>query len=227
MRWNDHSRDNLEEHALLSPSGYSWVNYTPEEMAEKLTRKYYAFMRAPAGTAIHDFAASCIELKEKLPKQVNNVAKMIKIYMFDAYKNKGMYSMELINFISSLPEHVFRTLILYVNDCIGFGMDPEQKLVYSYSCHGKADAASFENNILRISDLKTGDGVAHMEQLFVYDALFCLEYNFKPNQIKIENRLYQYGEIQEVIDVPPEIILNYMQVIMMESKFAQQLRGKE
>ena len=224
MNWNDHSRDILEDHAILNPSGYSWINYKQEDMAEKLTKRYFTAMRAPAGTAIHDFACNCIKLGEKLPKQNNNIIKMIKLFMS---QNKTPYSPELINFIGNLPTHVFESLMLYVNDCIGFKMDPEVKLVYSESCFGTADAISFDGNTLRISDYKSGDGPAHMEQLFIYDAIFCLEYHFKPNQIKIENRLYQFGEVQEVLDVPPELILGYMQIIMTQSKFVQQLRGKE
>lgn len=225
MIWNDHSRDNLEDHAILSPSGYNWINYSPDEMVEKIRNRYYNAMRSPAGTAIHDFAANAILKKERLPKQINNVAKMIRFFMIN---NKVPYSDELINFIGMLPDHVFKTVILYVNDCIGYRMDHlEQRLVYSYSCHGKADAISFEDGLLRISDLKTGDGPTHMEQLLVYDALFCLEYHFRPDQIKIENRIYQYGEVQEMLEVPSEVILKIMQTIITESKIAQELRGRE
>lgn len=224
MIWNDHSKDNLEEHALLSPSGYHWINYSQEEMIEKLQNKYNTYMRTPAGTAIHDFAANAICSKEKLPKQINNIAKMIKFFMIN---NKANYSDELINYIGMLPTEVFHTVELYVNDCIGYRMTPEQRLVYSYSCHGTADAISFENNVLRISDLKTGDTLAHMEQLFIYDALFCLEYHFRPEQIKIENRLYQYGDVQEILEVPTEIVAEYMKIIVTESKIAEQIRGRE
>lgn len=225
MIWNDHSKDNLEEHAVLSPSGYSWINYD-SNFADKLTKRYCAHMRSPAGTAIHDFARNCIELGERPPKQLNNIIKMIKLFMV---QNKNNYSKELVNFISSLPKHVFETLVLYIDDCIGFRMDPEKLLVYSESCFGTADAISFDTatSTLRISDLKTGDGPAHMEQLFIYDALFCLEYRFNPKDIRIENRLYQFGQIQEAIDIPAEQIASYMNIITTQSKFMQQLRGKE
>lgn len=224
MNWNDHSKDNLPEHALLSPSGYHWINYAndgPEIMNDKLTKKYFASMRAPAGTAIHDFAACAITKKEKLPKSTTAVIKMIKFYMVDKY------SEELIDFISMVPEVVFKTLILYVNDCIGFRMDAEKTLMYSKECFGHTDAISFENNTLRISDFKSGDAPAHMEQLLIYAALFCLEYHFKPNQINIETRLYQFGEVQELLDIPDEIILSYMNIIVTESKFIQRLKGRE
>ena len=34
-----------------------------------------------------------------------------------------------------------------------------------------------------------------MEQLLIYDALFCLEYRIKPRNIQIENRIYQSDDI--------------------------------
>ncbi len=88
-----------------------------------------------------------------------------------------------------------KTLNLYVNDSIGYKMTPEQKLVYSFNCHGTADAISFRNNVLRIHDLKTGETPASMRQLEVYAALFCHEYDFRPRDIKIELRIYQSNEV--------------------------------
>lgn len=88
-----------------------------------------------------------------------------------------------------------RTLNMYVNDAIGYGMTPEQVLFYSNNCFGTADAISFRNNLLRIHDLKTGVVQAHMEQLMIYAALFCLEYKYKPASIDMELRIYQSDEI--------------------------------
>jgi len=84
-----------------------------------------------------------------------------------------------------------QTLNMYVNDCVDLGMVPEQVLYYSDCCFGPADAISFENMFLRISDLKTGFTLAHMCQLLVYVALFCLEYGYDPEEIQIELRIYQ------------------------------------
>ena len=86
------------------------------------------------------------------------------------------------------------TFNLYVNDAIAFKMQPEQILYYSENCFGTADAISFRNNMLRIHDLKTGEIPAHMEQLEIYAALFCLEYSVKPENINIELRIYQNNE---------------------------------
>lgn len=88
-----------------------------------------------------------------------------------------------------------KTLNMYVNDAIGFKMNPEQVLFYSDNCFGTADAIVFRNDMLRIHDLKTGVTKAHMEQLEIYAALFCLEYKCKPGDIEMELRIYQNNEI--------------------------------
>lgn len=88
-----------------------------------------------------------------------------------------------------------RTLNMYVNDAISYHMTPEQILYYSDNCFGTADAIMYRGNTLRIHDLKTGIVPAHMEQLEIYAALFCLEYKKKPSDMDIELRLYQNNEI--------------------------------
>ena len=90
-----------------------------------------------------------------------------------------------------------KTLYAYVNDAIGFKMSTEVVLYYSDRFFGTADVISFRKNpetgrmILRIHDLKTGKIPAHMEQLEIYAALFCLEYKIKPGEIDMELRIYQ------------------------------------
>lgn len=88
-----------------------------------------------------------------------------------------------------------QTLSMYVNDAIGYRMTPEQVLYYSDNCFGTADAISFRNGLLRIHDLKTGTTPAHIEQLLIYAALFCLEYKYKPSSIDMELRIYQNDEV--------------------------------
>jgi len=84
---------------------------------------------------------------------------------------------------------------MYVNDGIGFRMDPEVCLFYSFNCFGTADAVSFHNNMLRIHDLKNGRTPASMQQLRIYAALFCLEYGYNPRDIDIELRIYQSNDV--------------------------------
>ena len=115
---------------------------------------------------------------------------------------------QLIEFGQKLPRSR-KTLNMYVNDAIGYRMRPEQTLYYSENCFGTADAISFRNNQLRIHDLKTGVIPAHMEQLLVYTALFCLEYRMKPSTIDVELRIYQNDEVlihnPEVDEIAPVI----------------------
>ena len=101
---------------------------------------------------------------------------------------------ELIDLGVKLPRSN-KTLNLYVNDAIGYKMQTEQPLFYSYNCFGTADAIAFRKDILRIHDLKTGQTPANMAQLEVYSALFCLEYGVEPVNIGIELRIYQNDEV--------------------------------
>ena len=88
-----------------------------------------------------------------------------------------------------------KTIYAYVNDAIGFKMSTEVVLFYSRRFFGTADAISFRKGVLRIHDLKTGKIPAHMTQLEIYAALFCLEYKVKPGDIEMELRIYQNDEI--------------------------------
>lgn len=143
-------------HAFLSASKYHWINYDEYKVAESYAR----FLAVQKGTELHDFAARCIRLGQKLPRSP-------------------------------------KTLNQYVNDAIGFKMTPEQVLYFSDNCFGTADAISFRDDILRVHDLKTGVTPTHMEQLKIYAALFCLEYDVDPNAVEVVLRIYQSNEVVE------------------------------
>lgn len=103
-----------------------------------------------------------------------------------------------------------QTLNLYVNDCIGYHMEPEVVLFYSWNAFGTADAIQFRkeddgNFVLRIFDLKTGKSKASFTQLMVYAALFCLEYDVKPMMITYDLRIYQNDEVLMYETDPEEI----------------------
>lgn len=111
-----------------------------------------------------------------------------------------------------------KTLNMYINDAIGYHMTPEQLLYFSENCFGTADAISFQRNLLRIHDLKTGITPASMRQLEVYTALFCLEYHMDPNKIDIELRIYQNNEIDSVNPDPVYIQQLMDQIIYFDSE---------
>lgn len=184
MNFNRHS-DLEGQHAFLSASKYHWINYSDNKVAEA----YSNFLATQKGTVLHEFAAQCILLGQKLPKT-----------------NK--------------------TLNMYVNDAIGFKMVPEQILYYSDNCFGTADSISFRNGTLRIHDLKTGVVPAHMEQLQIYAALFCLEYKIKPSDIDIELRIYQHDEIL-YHNPTAEDIVPIMDKIIMSDKIIEKIKEQE
>jgi len=96
---------------------------------------------------------------------------------------------------------------------IGYRMSTEVVLFYSERFFGTADAISFNKNLLRIHDLKTGSKPVHIEQLEIYAALFCLEYKVDPKTINFELRIYQNDEImvhnpqsEEIIEIINKIV---------------------
>ena len=75
MIFNKHSA--LEgQHAFLGASKYHWINYDESKVAES----YSKFLATQKGTELHDFAAKCITLGQKLPKS----QKTLNMYVNDA-----------------------------------------------------------------------------------------------------------------------------------------------
>ena len=155
--------------------------------------------------------------------------KIINIYMRRQATLKGTalheLAAKLIELGQKLPKSK-KTLNMYVNDAIGFKMKPEQVLYYSNNCFGTADAISFRNNILRIHDLKTGFTPAHMEQLLIYAALFCLEYKVKPSEIQFELRIYQNDEIA-IMNPTAEDIVPIIDKIITFDKVIEKIKREE
>ena len=190
MDWKDYS-DLKNSHAFLGGSNYAWRNYD----FEKLEKMIIASYANSIGTAIHEYAAKNIKAKFRMNK--NDRHSVLRHLTVECKIPQKAVDIDFI----------FPNLVNYVNDCIGFGLDPEVRLYFSKMCFGTADAISFENNVLQISDLKTGKTQASFTQLENYAAMFCLNYNVKPNRIdKIIFRIYQFGEV--LVAEPPTDILD-------------------
>lgn len=170
MRFNTHTRIS-GQHAFLSPSSPSWLNYD----LDKLDAAFRSRVEAQRGTELHHIAELLI--RNRIRVDPNDL------------------------------QH--KTIALYVNDAIDLRMEPEVTFTYSDNCFGTADAARFTANTLRIHDLKNGVTPAKKEQLEIYTALFCLEYDFKPRNIKIVLRLYQNDAIYEW-EPEPTVIMRIM-----------------
>lgn len=126
--------------------------------------------------------------------------KLIQSYLSSLAVQKGTELHELAFKLIKLGVKLPRTkttLNQYVNDAIAYRLTPEQPLYFSRNCFGTADAISFneKDRFLRIHDLKTGVTPAHMEQLEIYAALFCLEYHKQPTDLGMELRIYQNNEV--------------------------------
>lgn len=209
MLWNDHSK--LQGlHAFLGASQYHWINWDDETL-EKRFRSSYA---TEIGTIIHELASECIKNKIKIGENDVNLIE------FTLAKNgipKSVYDSSAI----------LNNLIPFVNEAINYHMSSEVLLYFSKYCFGTADAISYDevNKILRIHDYKSGKIEAHMEQLKIYAALFCLEYHKDPKKMKqIELRIFQNSEMVECILTPDtQEIDKFMKLIQDTSRKAQLL----
>ncbi len=149
--------------------------------------------------------------------------KLIQAYMNSLAVQRGTELHDLacncIRLQVKLPR-IQKTLNMYVNDAIHYELTPEQPLYFSANCFGTADSIGFDEarNTLRIHDLKTGTIPAHMEQLQIYAALFCLEYHKKPEQFNTELRIYQNDAIQVCVPDSDDIAKIMSTIIRFDEK---------
>lgn len=208
MKWNDHS--NLRgTHALFSPSKSGWENYSEETMYDR----YFGGFAKEIGTVLHLEAEDRIRYGLRINAGSKNDLKLA-LYRSIDIPNEVVDELEF--------EPIFQNVRSYVNDCIGFRMDPEVILYNNDLCYGCVDAISFNNNFLRIHDLKTGTTPAHIEQLFKYAALFCLEYKVNPIDIRSELRIYQLNEVS-IYNPEPGDIKDFCDVILKTKKLSANL----
>lgn len=157
--------------------------------------------------------------------------KLVQAYLSSLAVQKGTelhdLACKLIKLGVKLPKSK-STLNMYVNDAISYRLTPEQPLYFSRNCFGTADAISFneKNRFLRIHDLKTGVTAAHMEQLEIYAALFCLEYHFQPVDIGMELRIYQNNEVLTHSPKGDDIRTIMQKIIVFDDKI-EKLRVEE
>ena len=209
MLWNNHSKDVPKgSHALLGASRYSWLNYDEEELYNAYLRQYATMM----GTTLHELAADLIENKVRLTKRDTH---LVLLYLLKNYIPRDVIELD----------RIMENLVPYVEDGIGYKMRVEQPLFYSENCFGTADTIIFDEkkNLLRIHDYKSGTTPAKLEQLEIYAALFCLEYEFKPGDINFELRIYQNGD--QLIGKPEaDNILPIMDEIVAKDKLVEKFK---
>ena len=110
MNFNPHS-NLVGQHAFLSASKYHWINYDEEKLSTAF-RKYLAVQR---GTELHEFAAMCIRLGQKLPKS----KKTLNMYVNDAIGYKMTPEQPLfysINCFGTADTISFKNDLLRIHD---------------------------------------------------------------------------------------------------------------
>ncbi len=182
------------QHALFSPSQPTWINLNPEDFQQRLKNKF----RSQIGTEIHSWVSIQIMLGHKLTS-VKEIAKDVETFIFEKYYSEkyglSKDGLVLLKCLKFMPADIFETVKIYVNDAVGYKMDSEEVVDYTDYFFGTADAIKFKDKLLRIHDLKTGDGPVHIEQLLIYAALFCLKNKIDPYKIDFELRVYQHADI--------------------------------
>lgn len=201
-------------HAPLSPSSWRWLNDDEESFTKRLCSQYLADI----GTILHDIARKHIKHRIKLNKYDK------KNVMLDLVE-RGIpaFVVDTINF-----DAMYENFMRYVNDCVAFKMTPEVVLYFSPNCFGTTDAINYneETHFLRIHDYKSGTTPAHMEQLMIYVALFCLEYGIKPSSLYTELRIYQ-GPEPMIYEPSAEEITQVIETIITRDNFMNNIREEE
>lgn len=99
------------QHAFLGASKYHWINYDETKVAEV----YNKYLAAQKGTMLHEFAAQCIRLGQKLPKS----RKTLNMYVNDAIGFKMIPEQVLFyseNCFGTTDAIVFRNNFLRIHD---------------------------------------------------------------------------------------------------------------
>ena len=110
MNFNKHSAYE-GQHAFLGASNYHWLNYSDE----KLASTYRSLMAKARGTELHEFAAQCIRLGQKLPKTKNT----LNMYVNDAIGYKMTPEVVLFhsdNWFGTADTISFRNKFLRIHD---------------------------------------------------------------------------------------------------------------
>lgn len=208
-------------HAPFPPSQSSWLNYSDEQLLDAFVSKH----RAELGTEMHEWASYQIILLSKVsnPREVN---KGVKTHIYEKYIRDPEYRDLLLKHLSYIPSESFSSVKSFINDSIGFGMESEKKLYFSEYFNGTSDAIKYydKTKLLRVSDLKTGLRPAKIEQVFIYAALYCLQFKLDPLKTNFETRIYQNDEIY--IEQPlGEDIADIMQNITHKNKVLTKFEG--
>ena len=214
-------------HAPFSPSQPAWLRYSDEQLIDAFKNKF----RSQIGTEIHEWASHQIILANK-PTGIKEVERGVKTHIYEKYMvpfsrlYEPEYGSLLLKHLYFIPGEAYISTKQFVGDCIGFKMESESKVSLSSNINGTADAIRYypKENLLRVSDLKTGSRPAKIEQVFTYAALYCHENRLDPLKTNFETRIYQNAEIY--IEQPDrEDIKDILQNILHKDDVLKKFEG--
>ena len=165
------------KHSFLSPSKYHWINYDEE----KLKNTYNNFLAVQRGTELHEFAAMCIRLGQKLPKS----NKTINMYVNDAigyrmkpeqplyYSDNAFGTADSISFIDNFlrihdlksgetPASVHQLEIYEALFCLEYHVNPKDI---------KAELRLYQSNEKLIFEPVAADIAEIMEKIKAFDKI--------------------------------------------------------
>ena len=176
MNFNKHSA--LEgQHAFLGASKYHWINYDDE----KIATAYANHLATLKGTQLHEFAAQCIRLGQKLPRS----EKTLNMYVNDAIGFKMIPEQILVyseNCFGTADAILFRNNFLRIHD-LKTGVIPahmEQLLIYaSLFCleynvkpgEIEMELRIYQNNDVQIANPTAEDIVPIMDKIITADKI--------------------------------------------------------
>lgn len=176
MNFNTHSK--YEGcHAFLSASKYHWIN----DDEDKLINRYNNFLVVQKGTILHDFAARCIKLGQKLQKS----RKTLNMYVNDAigyrmtpeqvlfYSENCFGTADSISFKNNLlrihdlktgvtPAHPEQLEIYAALFCLEYKQKPEDITI---------ELRIYQNDDISVFTPEPSDIRAIMEKIVTFDAI--------------------------------------------------------
>jgi len=199
-------------HAAFPASQPSWLNASLDDCLGKYHNRY----RKELGTEIHAYAANEIRLFHK-KTSVKTIYQEIESFIAVTHMTREDEISDMgwvyIKHLDTLGNDAMLTVKDYINDGVSLRMNTEEVVYYSDFFYGTSDTLLFKNNKLIIHDLKTGVTPAHMEQLMIYAALFCLQHKVAPGTIEMELVMYQnadkefyYPGADEILPIMDKIV---------------------
>lgn len=176
MNFNKHC-EIKGSHAFLGASKYHWINYDED----KLINSYSNFIATQRGTELHEFAAQCIRLGQKLPRS----NKTLNMYVNDAIGFKMTPEQPLMyseNCFGTADSIVFRNNVLRIHD-LKTGITPthmEQLRIYAAlffleykvkPSEVETELRIYQNNEILFLKPELDDIVPIMDKIITFDKI--------------------------------------------------------